>query len=292
MSLERFCRARLVVQHGRTTAHDAAHAMEANHVGAVLVQDEGKLGGIVTDRDLAIHVVGNDLDPETMILADIMTQDVAALAPSASERDAAELMRARRIRRVPLVDGGRVVGLVTLDDLILDGGIELRLLAEIVRAQLEAPAARKPAGLVRPERSSGRQRAGDRAEERFGRMIRLVKETTGIPSGEAAETALEIVLGAIVRRITYQEAADLIAQLPSRFQDRLLDLPKGPDRTIDRAFVEAGVAERLDLDAQEAARVVHGVGLAIEQLVSDGELEDVRSQLPRSMREILPSAAP
>jgi CBS domain-containing protein/uncharacterized protein (DUF2267 family) len=291
-SLERYRLSRLVIQHGRTSAHDAAKAMEANHIGAVLVQDHGELRGIVTDRDLALRVVAQGLDAGQTLLEEIMTRELATLPPSAIEQDAAELMQNHGIRRVPLVEHDRVVGLVTLDDLMLAGGSELRLLIAAIRLQLEAGAARKPAGLVHPvkEATSASAREHDPADDRFGRLVNIVKKFAFLESRDAAEKALEIVLAALVQRITPEEAADLIAQLPSRLHDRLVALPEGPDRRIDQTSVESALAEQLELDGEEAARVAHGVGLAIAQVVSEGELEDVRSQLPRSMHEILPSA--
>src|SRR5882724_9870257 len=104
MSLEPYRRGRLIVQRPNVSAHDAARAMEANHIGAVLVQDEGQLIGIVTDRDLALRVVGSGCDPMQTTLREVMSTDLATLPVSSTEEQAAELMKVRRVRRIPVGD--------------------------------------------------------------------------------------------------------------------------------------------------------------------------------------------
>jgi uncharacterized protein (DUF2267 family) len=271
----------------------------------VIVQDKRHVVGVVTDRDLALRVVGYELDPRTTTLAEIMSEDVATLPIVASETEAIELMRERRVRRVPLLDGDKVVGLVTVDDLLIEGTLDPHDIAEAVRAQLVEPSQLKPRGTVFPtepvygralssraRRESGEERVATRhaarAEETFGRLVHRVQTMTGLETRDLAATALEVVLVGVVRRIMPQEAADLIAQLPSILQERLLDLPAGPDRGVTRESIERDLAQRLDLDPDRAARIVTDVGAALEQAVSAGEIESVRGQLPREMRGIFP----
>jgi CBS domain-containing protein/uncharacterized protein (DUF2267 family) len=288
MSLEKYCRHRLVVLRPNESAYEAARAMEANRVGAVLVEEKGELRGIATDRDLAVRVIGRGLDAPTTPLVAVMTQGPSTLPVEETEENAAELMRRRRVRRVPIVEDDRIAGLVTLDDLMLESSVDGDLLAAVVKAQLEEPAPLKPAGVVHPERPARRQRHEARAQEKFGRLLHLVQQTTGLPRRELAETALEIVLGAVIRRITPQEAEDFLAQLPSKLQERFLEVSRGPDRSIDLTSVARALAERLELGPEEAIVVARGVGTALEQVVSGGEIEDVRSQLPLGMRELFP----
>jgi uncharacterized protein (DUF2267 family)/CBS domain-containing protein len=309
MSLEKYRRPRLVVQNSQRSVHDAARAMESNHVGVIIVQDKRHVSGIVTDRDLAIRVIGYELDPKQTTLAEVMSTDVATLPITAAEAEAVELMQRRHIRRIPLVEGDRIVGLVTVDDLILEGGTSLEDIAKIIRAQLAEPSALKPRGKVYPvepvygtalpwkgKREPAEERVAHRhaarADETFGRLVHRVQTMAGLDNREFAVTALELVLGGVIRRITPQEAADLVAQLPSTLQDRLLDLPAGPDRTVTRSSIERDLAERLDLAADRAARLVVDVGAALEQAVSAGEIEDVLAQLPKEMRSIFPAAPP
>jgi CBS domain-containing protein/uncharacterized protein (DUF2267 family) len=289
MSLEKYRRQRLVVLHPNESAYEAARAMEANRVGLVLIEEKGELRGIATDRDLAMRVIGRGLEPARTPLVAVMTPGPSTLAVTESERSAAELMRLRRVRRIPLLEAERLVGLVTLDDLILEGSLDRGLLASVVRAQLEEPAPLKPAGVVHPEKPARRHRHEARAQERFGHLLHLVQSATGLPRRELALTALELVLSAVIRRITPQEAEDLLAQLPSMLQERLIEVPRGPDRDVDLSTVARLLAERLELGPDEALQVARGVGTALEQVVSGGEIDDVRSQLPSAMRELFPT---
>jgi CBS domain-containing protein/uncharacterized protein (DUF2267 family) len=292
MSLERYRRPRLIVLRSDVSAHDAARAMEANHIGAVVVQDDGEPVGIVTDRDLALRVVGRGRDPMLTLLREVMSDDLAILPVSSTEDRAAELMRVRRVRRIPLVEADRLVGMVSFDDLLIESDVEADQLADVVLTQLEEPAPFKPAGTTHPVKPVRAKAPVDRHEARsqetYGRFLHLVQGMTGLTSRDDAEAAVEIVLGGVVRRITYQEAAHLIAQLPTKLQDRLLDLPKGPDRSVDLETIERLLEVRLSLGAVDAARVARATGLAVAQLVSTGELDDVRAELPPDMRQLFP----
>lgn len=100
------------------TAIEAAKAMEAHNCAAVVITDEdGKLTGIVTERDLTRHIVADDRDPKSTMLGDFMTKDPDALAPDDSALDALKLMQARGYRHLPVVDQDRVVGMVSVRDL-------------------------------------------------------------------------------------------------------------------------------------------------------------------------------
>src|SRR6185437_15740927 len=142
--------AKLVVLRPASTVFDAAHAMQDNHVGAVLVADHGHLVGIVTDRDVALAVARNGFDARATLLADVMTHVVGTCDEHASVADLVTTMRQYACRRVPLTADGRVVGLVTLDDLVLERLAAPDDMRAVIAAQLEQPARLKPGGLVRP----------------------------------------------------------------------------------------------------------------------------------------------
>jgi CBS domain-containing protein/uncharacterized protein (DUF2267 family) len=290
MSLEKYRRPRLVVLHTNESAYEASRAMEANHVGAILLEDKGRLRGILTDRDLTVRVVGRGLDGRQTPLVAVMTPAPSTLPITATEEDVVELMRLRRVRRIPLLEGDRLAGLVSLDDLLLEGTVDSDDLARVVLAQLEEPAPLKPAGAVHPEKPARRRRSEGRARERFGRMLHLVQSATGLPRRELAETALEVVLASIIRRITPHEAEDLLAQLPLKVQERLLHAPRGPDKSVGLESIARALAERLELGPDEALLVARGVGMTLGQIVSEGEIEDIRSQLPSEMRELFLSS--
>ncbi|HEX6965263.1 MAG TPA: CBS domain-containing protein [Gemmatimonadaceae bacterium] len=136
MSLRWYVRPGTVAVEPSTFVCAAGRLFGRNNIGAVVVQHAGRIVGIVTDRDLALRVVGQGLDPNTTMLRDVMTPEVATLAPTASQGDAIRLMYQRKVRRIPIVERGRLVGMVTLDDLLLDEAVPLEHLAAVVQAQL------------------------------------------------------------------------------------------------------------------------------------------------------------
>lgn len=145
MTLENYTH-RLVAMSPETTAYDAIRAMEDNHIGAVVVQENGTLLGVVTDRDLAIQIISFDQNPFEVRLRTLMSRPVQVVSIEASPADAARMMLDRHVRRLPIVSGTKLVGMVTLDDLIADRAVEPELLGEVVRAQLAEPSRLKFAG--------------------------------------------------------------------------------------------------------------------------------------------------
>jgi CBS domain-containing protein/uncharacterized protein (DUF2267 family) len=288
MSLRWYVRPRLVVLSPSTPVLEAARAIENNKIGAVVVQDKGQVVGIVTDRDIAVRVVGHGLDPKTTTLTEIMATPVATLSPAHSQDDAVRVMHERNIRRIPLMDGDRLVGMVTLDDLLVDEAAPLDDLATVVQAQIGEGGPRAPI------RSPAGERRAGRAQSTYGRFLNRVRVETGLESVDQAETALEVVIASIVRRLTADEAKNLIAQLPSLLQRDMQGLPPGPDKLITRETIERELIRRLDVDPERAAQLVTTIGSTIAQAVSPGEIKDVQGQLPENMRGVLsrPTAQP
>ncbi len=284
MSLKWYRRPRLVVLNEQTPVRDAARALENNNIGAVLVQHQGAPVGIVTDRDLAVRVLGRDLDPRTTTLRDVMTMPVMVLSPADEQMEAIRLMRERNVRRIPLVEGERIVGIVTLDDLLLDEAVPLEEVASVVEAQIgaggPAPSVATPA----------RQRRAARAESTYRRLVNQVAANAGLEAAEA-ETALGVVVGALVRRLTRDEAKDLIAQLPSLMQPSLSRVPPGPDKLITKASIEAELSRALNVDVSRAGAILSAVGATLAQTVSAGQIRDVRSQLPEDLSRIFEEGA-
>ena len=101
------------------TAVDAARAMRDVNIGSVLVIDGDELVGIVTDRDIVMRVIAENVAPQSALLSSICTPVDVVVAPGDSVADLVALMRDRAVRRVPVVDGGRTVGIVSLGDLAM-----------------------------------------------------------------------------------------------------------------------------------------------------------------------------
>lgn len=109
-----------------TTVLEAARAMADRKVGAVVITRDGRLEGIVTERDLACRVIAEGKDPNTTKLADVMTKNPVVLGPDDTPDDALERMRAGDFRHLPVVDGTRVIGVIAI-----------RHLYAVVKGQLE-----------------------------------------------------------------------------------------------------------------------------------------------------------
>lgn len=99
------------------TARDAAKLMHDRHIGDVLAVEADQLAGMVTDRDLVVRVLAEALDPEQTRVAEICTPDVVHVRPDTPVDDAVRIMREAAIRRLAVVDSGRIVGVVSLGDL-------------------------------------------------------------------------------------------------------------------------------------------------------------------------------
>jgi len=99
---------------------DAATAMKENNIGDVIVMTEGKMCGVVTDRDIVVRVIAQGREPQTTKLGDVCSRDVASVGPDDDVDRVIDLVRKRSVRRVPVVDGGKPVGIVSIGDLAME----------------------------------------------------------------------------------------------------------------------------------------------------------------------------
>ena len=96
----------------------AARLISRHNVGALPVCSEDKrLRGMITDRDIVLRCVAAEEDPAQTMVRDIMTRNCATVAPGDDCREATRLMAAQQVRRLPVVEGGKVVGMISLGDL-------------------------------------------------------------------------------------------------------------------------------------------------------------------------------
>jgi CBS domain-containing protein len=116
-----------------------ARRMRDRHVGCVVVTRGARPIGIVTDRDLALRVVAEGLDPNVTPVSDVVTMDVTTLPRDAGIETAVRLMQERGVRRLPIVaEDGRVIGIVTADDLTVLLTQELAELGSGIRDNVDA----------------------------------------------------------------------------------------------------------------------------------------------------------
>ncbi|HEU4657324.1 MAG TPA: CBS domain-containing protein [Capillimicrobium sp.] len=99
---------------------DAARFMRDSDVGDVLVADGGELKGIVTDRDIVVRAIADGRDPSSTKVGDVVTEPVTTVTPDQSASDAARIMREKDVRRLPVVQDGRPVGIVSIGDLAVE----------------------------------------------------------------------------------------------------------------------------------------------------------------------------
>ncbi|MEL7367275.1 MAG: CBS domain-containing protein [Myxococcota bacterium] len=100
-----------------STVRDAVRLMNRQRIGAVLVIDQGQLAGIFTERDVLVRVVDAERDPRTTIIADVMTAKVTTVSPEMRVSEALRLVTEQRMRHLPVMEGRRLLGLISLTDL-------------------------------------------------------------------------------------------------------------------------------------------------------------------------------
>jgi CBS domain-containing protein len=108
----------IVLNHD-ASAQEAARQMRDAGVGGILVEAEGELLGIVTDRDIVVRVVADGKSPEQTMLGDCCSEQLHTLTPDLDAEEAVQAMRAFAVRRIPVVENGKPVGIVSIGDLAM-----------------------------------------------------------------------------------------------------------------------------------------------------------------------------
>jgi CBS domain-containing protein len=149
----------------QTSVREAARLMESEDVGSLpIVQEGARLVGVVTDRDIAVRVVGRGLDAEETTVADIASRDVLTLTPDDDLEDALTLMARAQVRRVPVVvREGELVGIVSQADVARSDAKEKHV-GEVVEAISRPPRGPRVAGDADSDYDSAR-RPGDRRHD-------------------------------------------------------------------------------------------------------------------------------
>ena len=138
MSLESLCRREIVCVDVNTTVLQATEMMEEMNVGCVIVIQNDRPVGIVTDRDVVLRVVNKRLDAAKCVVGDIMSLEVVTLKQNTGLYDALEQIKesGSRVRRFPIVDeNGAIKGIITLDDVIDLLGKEMSDVAAIIESE-------------------------------------------------------------------------------------------------------------------------------------------------------------
>ena len=100
------------------TVREAAKIMTKYRIGSLLVMEDEKLLGIVTELDILWKVVAEGRDPETTLVNEIMSKEIVTIKPDQTLEEAAQIMVEKRIKKLPVVENDKVVGIITATDLI------------------------------------------------------------------------------------------------------------------------------------------------------------------------------
>jgi CBS domain-containing protein len=115
-----------IMTHDPRTVETDANLVEASKqmrdadAGSVIVTEKGNVTGIVTDRDIVVRAIADGRDPNSTKVADIATTGVSTVTPDQSIDEAIRIVREQDVRRVPVVQDGRPVGIVSIGDLAIE----------------------------------------------------------------------------------------------------------------------------------------------------------------------------
>jgi CBS domain-containing protein len=104
-----------------------AQMMRDDDIGDVVVSDGNRLLGVVTDRDIVVRAIAEGLDPTRETVDAVFSGDVKTISPDASIDEAVRVMRENAVRRLPVVEGEQLIGIVSLGDLAIEGNGETAL---------------------------------------------------------------------------------------------------------------------------------------------------------------------
>jgi len=101
------------------SAVDAARSMRDQDIGDVIVVKNGEICGVVTDRDIVVRAIADARDPASVTLGEICSTEVATVDADEDIDKVEKMMREKAIRRIPVVESGRPVGVISLGDLVM-----------------------------------------------------------------------------------------------------------------------------------------------------------------------------
>ena len=99
---------------------EAARLMREEHIGSLPITDDEKLVGMITDRDITTRVVAEAADPNTRSVGDVYSGNLVSVEPDKDLEEAVQLMARHQVRRLPVVENGRLVGIVAQADIALN----------------------------------------------------------------------------------------------------------------------------------------------------------------------------
>ena len=117
------------------SVHAAVLKMNKFQIGSVIVTNNGRAVGIITERNILERVVEPRLDPGTIWAKDIMSSPLVTVDPNDAVEEAAKIMAQRRIKKLPVVEGDKVVGVISTSDIVRANPTQLGILEELLRVR-------------------------------------------------------------------------------------------------------------------------------------------------------------
>lgn len=102
------------------TVTETAQLMQKHNIGSIPVVDQENLVGIVTDRDIIVRNIAHGTDPKSTPVSDVMTTDVITVTPDADMKEVTEKMAVNQIRRMPVIENNKLVGILAIGDVATD----------------------------------------------------------------------------------------------------------------------------------------------------------------------------
>ena len=164
-----------------TTLEEIATIMRHEDVGAVPILDDGELAGIVTDRDIVVRCVAEGRDPGECSAEDVLSEGLVTISPDDDVNEAASIMSRNQIRRLPVLQDGKLVGVVSLGDIAVKesndevSGDALEEIYEGVKnSARRAPARKQRTG---EDHQGISNHAADEEKQRQQRVVPIQSET-------------------------------------------------------------------------------------------------------------------
>lgn len=183
-----------------TTLEEIATMMRDEDTGAIPIVDDEALVGIITDRDIVIRCIADGKDASECTAEDIITENLETIEPDDDVNEASQIMARRQIRRLPVVEDGRLVGMLSLGDIAVkheddrQAGDTLESVSEGVKQEKhdrrrQPPAKPQPAAAHQDDqRTRAAQRQDlERGDANTARMMKEATEGQGIGNHDVNE---------------------------------------------------------------------------------------------------------
>jgi len=145
MNVEDVMVQKVITVKANATVKQAVKTMNRHGIGCLIVEDEGRAVGILTERDLLKRVLAECRNPEKTRVHEVMSKPLIFVEPKMDIEEAASLMFRNRIKKLPVVEDGRLVGIVTVTDIARSSEQMLKMLKRIfVFTTIEMPPEMRP----------------------------------------------------------------------------------------------------------------------------------------------------